>query len=459
MRSRTGVVAVLGIVLVMTGLTLGAAGAATASATGAAPTVLRLRSDGVVDPFVADYLVRGIADAAAAHDAAVLIEIDTPGGLDSSMRQVTQAILNAKVPVIGYVAPSGARAASAGAFVLMSAPIAAMAPGTNVGAATPVGLSGATESQKAVNDAAAYMRTLAQDNGRNGAVAATFVTDAASLSSQQALNDHVIDLVAPSETQLLSNVDGRVVTLGDGTAVTMHTSGATIEDRDLGGLIGFLHRLLDPSLAFIFFWLGLALIVVELLFPGHIVSGTLGAILVILAFVTFGLLPVRLVGVALLVASAVALIVEARHPGLGIWGALGLVFLVLGGWLLYDRSGGGGVSPWVIAPVAAAVGLFFGVVVVKARKLRDLPPPAGPERIVGREGVALGSGLDPKGVVRVDAEEWRAVSAGGRVPAGSRVKVTGIDGLVLTVEPSVQTGATAGRAPAAPQRGEGEAGR
>lgn len=442
-----------GLCLAMAALLGSAAASATTTGT---PKVLSLRLEGVVDPFAADYVVRGIRDAAAAGDAAVVLEIDTSGGLDSSMREVTQAILNADIPVIGYVAPQGAHAASQGAFVLMSSPIAAMAPGTNVGAATPVGLNGATGSQTAVNDAAAYMESLAQRQGRNAGVAATFVTQSVSISAEQALSEHVIDLIAPSQTQLLLDVDGQAVTLADGSTVTLHTAGAQVENQDLGGLLAFLHALVDPTLAFVFFFLGLALIVIELLFPGHILSGTVGAVLVVLAVISFGLLPVRMVGIVLLVLSTVALILEVRHPGMGIWGALGLVFLVLGGWFLYDRAGGAGLPIWVIAPVAAFVAFFFFIVVVKARKLRDLPPPAGPEAVIGHEGIALGSGLNPAGVVRVAAEDWRAVSAGGSVPGGNRVKVTGIDGLVLTVVPAVDTPVSQGSAPASPATDEGK---
>lgn len=427
---------------ILVALALGLAGpiagiAAVAGAqTSPSTTVLGLTLDGVVDPFVADYLTRGIDRAAADGDAAVLIQIDTPGGLDSSMRQITQAIANADVPVIGYVAPAGARAASAGAFVLMSTPIAAMAPGTNVGAATPVGLNGATGSDKAVNDATAYMRSLAEQRGRNADLAATFVTDAVSITAEQAQQDDIIDFVAATPAEVLAQADGREIALGDGSVVTVHTAGATITDESIGGFVGFLHGLLDPNLAYIFFWLGLALIVLELLIPGHVFSGTLGTILLILSIVSFGLLPVRLIGVGLLVGAAVAFVLEAAHPGLGIWGILGLVFLVLGGWFLYDRAGGVSVSPWVIVPVAALVGLFFGVVVAKARKLREMPPAPGPEAIVGQEGIVVGAGLDPRGVVRINAEQWQAVSSAGRIPAGARVRATRIDGLRLTVEPA-----------------------
>jgi membrane-bound serine protease (ClpP class) len=446
---RSRVLGLAGSVLLALGITANGADAASSS-----PEILRLRLTGVVDPFVADYLRNGIGDAADTGKAAVLIEIDTPGGLDSSMREITQAILNAGLPVVCYVGPQGARAASAGAFVLMSCPIAAMAPGTNVGAATPVGLDGAVGSDKAVNDAAAYMRGLAAQRGRNEDLAVSFVTSAASISADQALSRGVIDLVASDESRLLQDVDGRVVVLADGSEVTLRTAGGAIEDRDIGAFIGFLHQLLDPNLAFIFFWLGLILIVLELLVPGHVFSGTVGTVLLILSIVSFGVLPVTLVGVALLVASAVAFGLEIGQPGLGIWSALGVITLVLGGWFLYDRAGGGGVSPLVIAPVALFVALFFGFVVTKVRSLWDLPPSAGPEAIVGRVGVALGAGLDPRGVVRVAAEEWNAVSEAGPIPGGAPVRVSRIEGLVLTVEPVVEHAPT-DPVPPAPARGGG----
>jgi membrane-bound ClpP family serine protease len=215
--------------------------------------------------------------------------------------------------------------------------------------------------------------------------------------------------------------------------------------------VAILHDLFDPNLAFIFFWLGLALIVLELIVPGHVFSGTVGTILLILSIVSFGLLPVRLIGVALLVASVVFFVIELKVPGLGAWSAAGIAALVLGGLFLFDPAGGVRVSPFVIAPVAAVMALFFGFVVSKALAMRHLPPAQGPEAIVGREGVVLGSGLDLEGVVRVAAEEWKAVTAGGPIPAGSRIRVTRIDGLVLTVEPREPEHAPTGGA--APARG------
>ena len=401
----------------------------------ASGTISRLQLDGVVDPFIADYLEQGIADAADEGATAVLIEIDTPGGLVSSTRQITQAILNAEVPVLGYVAPSGARAASAGSFVLLSTDVAAMAPGTNVGAATPVGIDGAVGSDKAVNDAAASMRAIAEENGRDADVAESFVTDAVSISAEQALEDDVIDVIAPTTEALLTDVDGRTVTLGDGNDVVLDTNGATVMDRTMGGFVGFLHNLLDPTLAFIFFWLGLALIVLELLVPGHIFSGTIGTAMLILAIVSFGVLPVQLIGVGLLVAAAVLMIVELNAPGFGMWGIAGTICLLLGGWFLYDRAGGVSVSPAVLLATAAFVAVFFAIVLRKVLKVRRMPPAQGVEAIVGQQGVAIGAGLNPEGIVRVSSEEWRAISAdGSRIPAGAPVLVTRIDGLVLTVE-------------------------
>jgi membrane-bound serine protease (ClpP class) len=405
----------------------------TSQAQSTAPTVMALQLDGVVDTFMADYLQANIERSGTS--AAVLIEIDTPGGLDSSMRQITQAILNSQTPVICYVSPQGARAASAGAFVLESCSVAAMAPGTNVGASTPVGLDGGDLSRKVANDAAAYIRSLAETHGRNADVAASFVTEGVSISAAEALDRNVIDAVSPTREQLLRDVDGRAVVLGTGEEATLATEGAAIDDVSMGGFVGFLHGLLDPNLAFIFFWFGLMLIVLELLVPGHIFSGTVGTILLVLALFGFGVLPVRWIGIGLLVAAVILFVIELSAPGLGVWGILGTVALVLGGWFLYDRSAGVSVSPVVLLPMAALIAGFFGFVVAKVMRMRDLPPVQGPEAIVGRDGVVVGVGTDAHGgVVRVAAEEWKATSSHPLSP-GTRIRVTALDGLVLTVEP------------------------
>lgn len=430
------------------------AGASMAGAQMAAPVIVTLRLDGVVDPFTADYITGNVQRAEDQGAEAVLLYMDTPGGLGSSMDQITESFLASKIPVIAYVSPSGARAASAGAFILLSAPVAAMAPGTHVGASTPIGLSGGDLDQKVKNDATAQIETLATTYGRNADVAATFVTQAASITADQALSDGVIDLIAPSTKDLLTTLNGTSVQLGDGTSVTLHTAGATLQDEKMGAFVGFLHSLFDPNLAFVFFWLGLALIVLELIVPGHIFSGTIGTILLVCSLVSFGFLPVRIIGVVLLVISVIAFIVELKAPGLGIWGVVGVIALVAGGWFLYDRAGGVSVSPWVLFGVAAVVSLFFGVVVAAALRLRHSPSLLAGKTIVGAEGIALPTGVGPKGgVVRVASEEWRAIAPAGPISGGAKVRVTELDGLVLTVEPlDAEHVSAAPQAPAAEGR-------
>ncbi len=408
-------------------------------AQGSAPLIVSLTLDGVVDPFTADYLTSNVARAEADGAEAVLVTMDTPGGLGSSMDEITQSFLNSTIPVIVYVAPSGARAASAGAFILLSAPVAAMAPGTNVGASTPIGLSGGdlsgTLGEKVTNDATAKIQALAETYDRNAEVAATFVTEAASITAEQALSDDVIDVIAPTFEDLLTQLDGRSVQLGNEQSVTLQTAGAQLDERTMGAFVGFLHTLLDPNLAFIFFWLGLGLIVLEIIVPGHIFSGTIGTILLLASLASFGFLPVRFIGLAFLIASVVCFVLELKAPGLGIWGLLGLVFLLLGGWFLYDRAGGVEVSPWALGGVAIFAGIFFGIVVAAALKIRH-EPSAWNRTVIGQEGMALPAGVGPNGgIVRVAAEEWRAVSPSGPIPGGAKIRVLSLDGLVLTVEP------------------------
>jgi len=439
-RSRSARTLV-GAMLLVAGL------ASMASARPAPTSVVHLSLEGVVDPFVADYLRNGIQGADEA--AAVLLTIDTPGGLDSSMREIIKAIQSSKVPVLCYVAPEGARAASAGAFILVACPVAAMAPATNVGASTPVGIGGVTLARKVEQDAAATIRALAEQRGRNAELASRFVTESKSITAQEALDGNIIDLIASSDRGLLTRADGMRVKVADGATVNVQTAGVSIQDVDMTPGVAFLHSLFDPNLAFIFFWLGLALIVLELIVPGHIFSGTVGTILLLTSIVSFGLLPVRLIGIALLVASVVFFVVELKVPGLGIWSLAGVASLVLGGLFLFDPAGGVRVSPLAITPVAVVMTLFFSFVVSKAFALRHMPPPLGAHDVVGREGVVLGGGLDPDGVVRVAAEEWRAIAPGDSLAPGTKVRVTRLDGLVLTVEPLEHEHApTGGAAPA-----------
>jgi membrane-bound serine protease (ClpP class) len=411
-------------------------------------SIIQLELRGVVDPFVADYIEDSIGDAEEESAAAVLITIDTPGGLISSMRQITQAILNSSVPVIGYVSPEGARAASAGTFILLSTHVAAMAPATNVGAAQPVGLSGAIASEKAVNDAAESIVSIAERRGRNAEWAESAVRESASASAEEALELGVIDVIAESQSALFEEIDGTVVEVAGGDEVTLDLAGATVRERPPGAFIQILHALLDPNLAFIFFWLGLALIAIEFFVPGGI-AGTIGGLSLVLSLVALGMLPVQLVGVALLLASVVFFVLEILHPGIGAPAIGGVVTLVLGGWFLFDSSVPNvRVSPLVIVPVAAFAAFFFLFVVRSALKLRTRRVVSRNEQLVGKEGTVVRD-LEPEGIVQVASEEWSAQTVRGSARRGQRIRVVAMEGLKLKVEPIEET------APTAPAPAEG----
>lgn len=427
------------LLILLAGLVLMAAGAASAQLETSGPVVRSLRIDGVVDPFIADYARDEIQRAGEDDVQAVLLTIDTPGGLDSSMREIVQSILDSPVPVVSYVSPEGARAASAGTFILMASSIAAMAPGTATGAAHPVGVSGAIASSKATNDAAAYLRELAELRGRNVEWANDAVVDAVSASASEALELGVIDLIAPSVDALLTDIDGMTVEVADGASARLDTAGATVESRELDGIQNIVHAMLDPNLAFVFFWLGLALIVAEFFVPGGVL-GVTGAVLFVFSLIALGTLPVQLVGVVLLVASLAFFVLELLHPGFGAPAIGGVICLVLGGWFLFDPSVPDvRVSPLVILPVAAFAVLFFAVVVRAAIRIRRRPrAPTRAETLVGREGRVLRM-MNPTGVVLVGSEQWSAESIAGPIGRGDPVRVVEVSGVRLRVEPVTET--------------------
>jgi membrane-bound serine protease (ClpP class) len=401
-----------------------------------APQVKVLELDGAVDPFVASYLETGIRDAAGDGSAAVVIRIDTPGGLDSSMRRIIKAITASRVPVLCWTGPSGARAASAGTFIMYGCPLNAMAPGTNIGAAHPVGVSGVVERSKVTNDAAAFIESLANTYHRNADWARKAVVDADSISAEQAfgMSPKVTDLIASSVPDLLGQADGRTVLVNQASEqVTLHTAGATLQEQSLGPGLGLLHTLIDPNLAFIFFYLGIILIIIELLHPGVSVPGVLGTLLLITSIVAFGILPVQLGGVALLVASAVLYLLELKHPGIGLPAVGGTICLVLGGLLLFDPSAPGvHVSRWLLVVVPALIVAFLAVVVQAALEARHQPPMIDVDLLYGEEGVAI-TALDPRGEVRVGHERWSAEAVGGAIDAGRHIRVVGRSGLKLMV--------------------------
>jgi membrane-bound serine protease (ClpP class) len=450
MRTRRA----LAVVMISAGIAVATAHPGIAQTT-SPNKVLLLTLNGVVDPFEASYLAGGIHDANRGGYTAVLITVDTPGGLDSSMRKIVKAILASKIPVICYTAPSGARAASAGTFIMLACPINAMAPGTNIGAAHPVGVSGAIEQSKVTNDAAAFIRSLAQRWNRNADWAEKAVRQSVSVSAEEAKRLNVTDSIQPDVRSVLQAAGGCGGTPPIGAAPASGAArlcSATLVTRGLGLGWSILHGLIDPNLAYLFFFLGLILIVVELLHPGLSVPGVFGTLMLVTAFVSFGFLPVQLGGVILLLASALFFLLELKHPGLGLPTIAGTLALILGGLFLFNRDvPNAAVSPWLIAVMASLAVLFFAFVVQAALRARHGQVVTGPEVLIGQTGVALDA-LEPRGRVRAAKEVWTAVTTGEAVPAGATIRVVDVVGVRLIVEradvPSARgelTGQTAGR--------------
>lgn len=387
-----------------------------------------------ITPVTADYLSEGVDRAGAQGFEAFVIELDTPGGLDSSMRRIAQSIISSEVPVVVYVSPRGARAASAGAIITMSAHVAAMAPGTAIGASTPVELEGGDVSDKVINDAAAYAESLARLRDRNVDFAREMVTEGRSVPVTEALEIEAVDFVADSLSGLLEQIDGVEVTLAEGETVTLGTAGASVERYDLGFLRGIQRLLADPNLVFLFFSLGTLAIVYELASPGIGVGGVLGAILLVLALFATAVLPVTAAGLALLGVALALFAAELYAPGVGIAAAGGTVALVLAGVFLFRGTPGIGVGVGVLVPVAV---LMFASVVLAGRlvvKARFGKVAIGQGHYDGMEATV--KRVDGKrGQAMVDGAWWKIVSAGRDLVEGERVRVVGQKDLELQVEP------------------------
>ncbi|HLF70430.1 MAG TPA: nodulation protein NfeD, partial [Actinomycetota bacterium] len=375
--------------------------------------VVSVEIDGVVDPIEASFISSQIRTANVEKANAVVIRIDTPGGLDTSMRKIVGSILESKVPVLCLVSPSGARAASAGTFILLACHVSAMAPGTAVGAAHPVGISGLASREKVVNDSVAFIRSIAQERERDADWAERAVRESVSVSADEALRLGLIDFKVRSTSELLEATAGMSLRVGGRDVVI--TSSPRETSQSLGFGPNLLHRALTPDFAFAFFYLGLILLAVELLHPGVSVPGVLGVSLLAMSLLAFGMLPVRLSGLTLLAVSVAFFIVEVKHPGLGLPAVGGVVSLVLGGLLLFDRSVGEGVSLSVIIPVALGVAAFSTLVVKAAMKVRRRPPSMSVEKLIGLVGEAR-SDLDPRGSIQVAGESWSAKASHGSIP-------------------------------------------
>jgi membrane-bound serine protease (ClpP class) len=402
--------------------------------------------DGEINPVMARYVESAIGAAEDSDAAAVVLRLDTPGGLDSSMRDIVQRIESSRVPVITYVSPPGARAASAGTFITLAGNVAAMAPNTAIGAAHPVGAGGqdieGTMGDKVTNDAAAYITGIAKLRGRNVDWAESAVRQSISADEQDAVQLNVVDLVAPDLPSLLAAVNGRSVELLTGPAI-LQVANAPIVENNMSLVQRFFLILSDPNIAFILLSVGLAAIAIEMLHPGFILPGVVGSIALLLAFFSLGTLPVNWAGVLLILLAFALFIAELLVQGFGALGVGGIVSLILGGLLLTSTSNPEfQVSRWLIYGWAAVIGAFFLMVMSTILRMRRmLPAKTGALALVGRVAVAR-SPLEPSGQVFLQGERWQATSEDGPVEVGERVIVTGVRGFRLTVRKAPGEGRT-----------------
>lgn len=404
------------------------------------PRVMVLEAKGVINPVLADYIKRGIDRAEDAGAVACVIQMDTPGGLDTSMRDIIQNIVDARIPIVVYVSPPGARAASAGVFITISAHVAAMSPNTVIGAASPVSIGPEGEEQisetmreKIVNDAAAYIRSLAEAKGRNMEWAEKAVREAVSATETEALDLNVIDLISPDINTLLSDINGREITLLGGARVTLNTAGAAIEYLEMNWMEDFLYAISDPNIAFILMSLAILGITAEIFNPGLIFPGVVGAISLLLAFFSLGTLPVNWAGILLIVLAFGLFIAEIFTASFGLLTAGGITSLVIGALILF-RSGTPGfrIDPAVIATVTIIIAGFFTFALTYVIKAHRRQAFTGREELIGKTAVVR-TALEPEGMVFFKGENWKAVADKGRIKPGEEVVITGMDGLVLNV--------------------------
>jgi membrane-bound serine protease (ClpP class) len=401
--------------------------------------ILKIVVNDAVHPITDEYIGRAIAEAERNKDQALLIEINTPGGLLDSTRDIIEKILASHVPVIIYVTPSGSRAASAGFFILESADVAAMAPGTNTGAAHPVSLGGGkmddVMKEKIENDSAALMRSVVGKRGRNVEVAETAVRQSKSFTDQEALSQKLIDYVAPTEEDLFKQLQGKQVKRFSGETVTLNLVGNSIRPFNMTLKQHILAYLMDPNIAFILFAVGALALYVEFNHPGAVVPGTVGIVFILLAIFAFNLLPIRFAAVVLILASFALFALEAKFSAHGVLAIGGIATLTLGGLLLVDAP-----IPEMRVHLltALAVSLPLGAITVFlmsiALKARANKVVTGVQGLIGEIGLAQ-SALSPQGKVFIHGELWDAISS-ANLPAGQPVVVRQVKGLQLSVDPA-----------------------
>jgi len=397
---------------------------------GSEVTIIEL--EGPINPGAAAFLIRGLEDAEKRGVELIIIQLDTPGGLVPSMRTMVKGIMNSPVPVVVYVAPKGAGAASAGVMITVSAHVAAMAPGTNIGAAHPVGAGGKDidkdMSEKVVNDMASYGRGIAQDKGKNAEWVEKAIRESVSITAEEAVEKKVVDLVATDVDELLKLLDGREIQLKQGKV--------TLKTKDLEKIYytpGFRDAVLriigDPNIAYILMMIGLAGLYFELAHPGAVFPGVIGAISLILAFYSFQTLPVNYAGLLLIALAVIFFIAEIKVASYGVLSLGGIVSLTLGSIMLFEDVG---VSLRLMAPTIVLIGGFFVIVSTLAFRAYHSKPQSGVEGLIGEVGVVQ-KPIDPEGLVFVHGEYWRAVS-GEKLEPGEMVAVEEVTGLILKVK-------------------------
>ncbi|MBK7260304.1 MAG: nodulation protein NfeD [Ignavibacteriae bacterium] len=397
-----------------------------------------IQLDATINPATAEYIRTSMANATDEGAVCLIIELNTPGGLLKSTREIVSELLTARIPVVVYVAPAGAQAASAGAFIVLASSCAAMAPGTNIGAAHPVNMQGGEQdsimSAKATNDAAAFIRSISEKRHRNVRWAEEAVRQSTALSETEALRDTVIEIIAPTLDDLLRQLDGRTVSVDSG-AVILHTTGAAVVRRDMGWKFSLLNMLSDPNFGYIFFMLGLYGLIFELYNPGSVLPGVVGAISIILAFYSMHTLPVNYAGLGLILVGIILFILELKITSYGMLTIAGAVSLFLGSVMLIDTPSGFEIihiSWFVIIPFVLFSVLFFAFALGKGVAAQLRPPTTGIEGLVGETGIAL-QDLAPDGQVRVHGEIWSATASDPPIRTGAGLIVESVNGLHLTV--------------------------
>lgn len=405
----------------------------------AAGDIYYVRAEGVINPVMAGFLTNALDEAELEGAEAFIIELDTPGGLDLSMRDIVKSLLSSDVPVVVYVAPAGSRAASAGVFITYAAHIAAMAPGTNIGSAHPVALGGGGEGSDEVmgakieNDAVAYIRSIASKRGRNADWAERAVRESVNITANEALENKVIDIVASDRAALIEALDGRVVKLAAGER-PLEAKGAAIREVEMGWSARILSAISNPNVAYILMMIGMLGIYFELSNPGAVFPGVIGALCLVLAFYSFQTLPVNYAGLLLIGLSLIFFVMEVWVVSFGLLTIAGVVSLVLGSMMLFDSPAPYmSLSVWVVVPVVAVMVAFIVWAMYSAVTIHRRRPVSGAEKIPGETGVAqedLAPGAE--GMVYIEGELWSAVSD-SPVKKGDKVLVVKVDGLKLKV--------------------------